>query len=158
MITISENKIDNDNPFFIYRTYHFYYVVDLSMWAKTLKRDKIIYRISTIALALFILPGIFFINSPMAIEGVVHLWIPEWLRREVGIGSFIGGLILLLPIKWRRIREWGYVGLGIVYLSALIAHLSVDWLAPMSFSPLVTFAILLISYIFYHRILQQKKH
>ena len=43
---------------------------------KKLKRDKIIYWVSTGILALFILPGIFFLNSSMAIEGTKHLGMP----------------------------------------------------------------------------------
>ncbi len=122
-------------------------------------RVKVVYRVTTIALVLFIVPGIFFINTPMAIEGTVHLGIPEWLRLEVGIAAFIGGLILLLPIKWHHIREWGYVGLGIVYLTAFIGHMAVDgYMNPMTYSPLVAFAVLLVSYIAYHKLLAYKKN
>ncbi len=116
-----------------------------------MKKDKVIYWVSTIALALFILPGIFYINSAMAIEGVRHLGLPEWFRYETSIGTFIGGLLLILPVG-KRLKEWNYVALGIVYISALIAHLSVDGFVLMSFAPVVTFVTLLISYIYYHRI------
>ncbi|MBW4891794.1 DoxX family protein [Mucilaginibacter sp. HMF5004] len=119
---------------------------------KTIKKsDKIIYWVSTSILALFILPGIFFLNSPMAKEGTGHLGLPNWFAMEAGIGSFIGGLILIIPM-WKRLKEWAYVALGIVYLSALIAHLSVDGVQPGSFAPLITFGILLVSYIYYHKI------
>ena len=116
----------------------------------------IVYWISTGLLALFILPGIFFINSPMAQEGTKHLGLPNWFRLELGIGSFIGGLIILLPFVAKRFKEWAYVGLGIVYISALIAHLAVDGIIPMSFTPLVTFAFLLISYLTYHKLKADK--
>lgn len=116
-----------------------------------MKKDKIIYWISTGLLAIFILPGIFFINSEMAIEGVQHLGLPEWLRYEVSIASFLAGLVLVLPV-WKRMKEWAYTGLGFVYISALIAHLSVDGIVPMSFFPLVTFALLLVSYVYYHKL------
>ena len=116
------------------------------------KKDKIIYWVATGILALFILSGIFFINSPIAIEGTKHLGLPEWFRWEVSIGNIIGGLILILPMIGCRVKEWGYVALGIVYVSALIAHLSVDGFIPMSFMPLVTFALLLVSYLYYHKI------
>lgn len=123
-----------------------------------MKATKVIYWITTIALILFIVPGIFFMNSEMAIEGVRHLGLPERLRWEASIGSFIGGLILLLPIRRWRIRERGYVGLGLVYISALIGHLRVDgYMNPMSYSPVVAFAVLLVSYICYHRILRAKR-
>ena len=117
-----------------------------------MKTQKIMYWVSTGLLALFILPGIFFINSEMAIEGTRHLGLPEWFRFEVSIGSFIGGLILILPFFGKRLKEWNYVALGIVYISALIAHLAVDGFVAMSFAPLVTFALLLISYVNYHKL------
>jgi len=116
----------------------------------------IVYWISTGLLALFILPGIFFINSPMAQEGTKHLGLPNWFRLELGIGSFIGGLLILLPFIGKRLKEWAYVGLGIVYISALIAHLAVDGIIAMSFTPLVTFAFLLISYLTYHKLKADK--
>jgi uncharacterized membrane protein YphA (DoxX/SURF4 family) len=119
------------------------------------KTEKIIYWVTTSLLALFILPGIFFINAKIATDSMTHLSLPHWFAIEVGIGSFIGGLILIIPM-WKRLKEWAYVGLGIVYLSALVAHLSVDGLVAGSFSPLVNFAILLISYIYYHKVYDTK--
>ncbi len=117
-----------------------------------MKKDKIIYWITTGALGLFILPGIFYINSQMAIEGTQHLGLPEWFRWEASIASFLGGLALVLPFINKRLKEWAYVGLGITYISALIAHLSVDGLIAMSFAPIVTFIFLAISYIYYHKL------
>lgn len=117
-----------------------------------MKKDKIIYWITTGALGLFILPGIFYINSQMAIEGTQRLGLPEWFRYEASIATFLGGLALVLPMISKRIKEWAYFGLGITYISALIAHLSVDGLVAMSFAPLVTFALLATSYIYYHKL------
>lgn len=91
----------------------------------------------------------------MAIEGMQHLGLPEWFRREVSIGTFIGGLILILPV-WPRLKERAYVALGIVYISALIAHLAIDGVVLMSFTPVVTFAILLVSYVTYHKLQANK--
>ena len=122
------------------------------------KIAKISYWTSTGLLALFILPGIFFINSPMAKEGAAHLLIPGWLATTVGIGSFIGGLILIIPKLPAWLKEWGYVGLGIVYVSALIGHLAIDGPIPMSFSPLLNLVVLLISYFTYHRVHTSVSH
>lgn len=121
------------------------------------KKTKIIYWVSTGLLALFILPGIFFMNSEMALEGTKHLGLPNWLHAEVGIGQFIGGLILIIPIISARIKEWAYVGVGIVYLSALVAHLSVDGFIAMSFMPLVFFVLLIISYVYFRKIYYPKQ-
>jgi hypothetical protein len=120
------------------------------------KTTKIVYWISTGLLALFILPGIFFLNSQMAIDGTKHLGLPYWFHMELGIAKFIGGLILILPIFPGRIKEWAYVGFGIDVLSATIAHLSVDGFLIASFEPLVFFAILLVSYSCYHKMQAEK--
>jgi hypothetical protein len=122
------------------------------------KKNKIIFWISTGLLALFILPGIFFINSPMAIEGSQHIGIPYWLHIEVGIGHCIGALILLIPAVSHRVKEWAYVALGIEYISAFIAHLYVDGTTGDTFFPLVVFGVLLVSYLSHHRIHQVYTH
>ncbi len=118
---------------------------------KKLKRNKIIYWISTTLLALFILPGIFFINSQMAIEGTKHLGMPYWFHLELGIGKFIGGLILILPMIPQRIKEWAYVAYGIDILSATIGHIAVDGFLLSSLEPLIFFLILIVSYIYFHK-------
>ena len=116
------------------------------------KTTRIVYWITTGLLALFILPGIFFLNSKMALDGSQHLGIPLWLHWELGIGKFIGGLILILPMIPGRIKEWAYVAFGIDVISATIGHLAVDGAVIGSFEPLVFFAILLASYICYHKL------
>ena len=125
---------------------------------KRAKRTKIIYWITTGLLALFILPGIFFLNTPMAIEGTKHLGMPYWFHIELGIGKFIGGLILILPMIPNRLKEWAYVAFGIDSISALIGFLSVDGLQPMSFMPLIFFVILVMSYIYFHKINSSDKY
>lgn len=113
---------------------------------------KIIYWISTGLLALFVLPGIFFLNSPMALEGTRHLGMPHWFHEELGIAKFIGGLILILPMIPARLKEWAYVAFGIDVISAIIGALSVDGLVPAAFEPLIFFVILLVSYIYFHKL------
>jgi hypothetical protein len=116
------------------------------------KTTKIVYWVTTGLLALFILPGIFFLNNPMAIEAIHHLGMPYWFHLELGIGKFIGGIILILPMIPGRIKEWAYVAFGIDIISATIGHLSVDGPIPGSFEPLIIFSLLLVSYIYYHKL------
>src|ERR1700733_7745355 len=101
----------------------------------TLKTTKIVYWITTGLLALFILPGIFFLNKEFAIEGTKHLGMPYWFHLELGIAKFIGGLILILPMVPMRLKEWAYVGFGIDAISATIGHLAVDGVVAGSFEP-----------------------
>ena len=118
------------------------------------KKYKIIYWISTGIISLFELSGAFFINSEMAKEGMRHLGLPEWFRWEVSIGHVIGGILLILPIN-KRIKEWVYVAFGIDFISAFIAYLSIDGWVGNTFSPLVMLALLIISYIYYHKLKSQ---
>jgi len=52
----------------------------------SIKTTKIIYRIATGALALFILPGLFFMNSEMAIEGLKHVGLTDAVRLQQLLG------------------------------------------------------------------------
>ncbi|MEP6926721.1 MAG: DoxX family protein [Ginsengibacter sp.] len=118
---------------------------------KSLKTAKIIYWICTGILALFLLSGAFFINSKIAIDAMHHLGVPEWFRWELSIGHIIGGLLLVIPVG-RRLKEWNYVALGIDYISATIAYVSLDGVVPNSLSPLISMALLIVSYVYYHKI------
>ena len=111
------------------------------------KKNKIIYWISTAILAVFILPGIFFIKSKMALDGTAHLGLPMWFHWELSIGKFIGGLILILPFFPARLKEWAYVAFGIDCISAFIAIIVVDGITGMWWSPIIVFVILIVSYI-----------
>jgi uncharacterized membrane protein YphA (DoxX/SURF4 family) len=84
-----------------------------------------------------------------------HLGVPEWFRWELSIGHIIGGLLIIIPV-WPRLKEWTYAAMGVDYISATIAYVSVDGPVPNSFQPLVSLALLIVSYIFYHKIRRLK--
>lgn len=120
-----------------------------------MKKNKIIYWVSTGIIALFIIPGIFFLNSPFAIEGTKHLGLPMWFHWELGIAKFVAGVLIVLPFTPKRIKEWSYVGLGIDFISATIALVAVDGVSGMAFFPLLMFAILAVSYIYHHKLVKE---
>ena len=124
--------------------------------SKQRKKYKIIYWISTGLIALFELSGAFFMNSEMAKEGMRHLGLPEWFRWELSIGHLIGGILLIVPIN-KRLKEWVYVAFGIDFISAFIAYLSIDGITGNTFSPLLMLGILIVSYIYYHKLKNQAK-
>ena len=123
--------------------------------ASQVKKNKIIYWISTGIIALFEISGAFFINSEMAKEGMRHLGLPEWFRWEVSIGHIIGGILLIVPIN-KRFKEWVYVAFGIDFISAFIAYLSIDGISANAFSPLIVLFLLIVSYIYYHKLIKLK--
>jgi uncharacterized membrane protein YphA (DoxX/SURF4 family) len=123
----------------------------MSTEKKVSTATKVIYWVSTALIGLPAISGIFFLNSEMAKEGMKHMQMPQWFAYESGIGSFLGGLIILIPL-WKRLKEWNYVALGIMYLSAFIGHLALDGFGSNAIQAIITFGILVVSYIYYHKI------
>lgn len=112
---------------------------------------KVIYWVSTVLIAVPGLMGAFMLNTAQAKAGATHLGLPQWFSYETSIASTIGALILLIPM-WKRLKEWAYVGFGIMYISAFIAHLVIDGFGQNAITAIVFFAILLTSYLYYHKL------
>jgi hypothetical protein len=93
----------------------------------SLKTAKILYRVATIALSLFILPGLFFMNSEMAIEGMKHVRLTDakWLQQLLGYASPLAILAILIPKIPNHLKEWAYAGLAFVYIGAFRAHFQI---------------------------------
>jgi len=116
-----------------------------------MKTTKIIYCITTSIICLFASTAIF-MNSKMAIEGTTHLGIPRWLGLEVSIGQLIGLVLLIVPAVPARLKEWAYVGFGILYITATIAHIAVGDPFSNTIMAIVFFGLLLVSYTSFHKI------
>jgi hypothetical protein len=122
-----------------------------------MKTTKIIYWVSTSIICLFALSAVQ-MNSEMAIEGSKHVLIPRYLSIEISIGQLIGLVLLIVPAVPKRFKEWAYVGFGIMYISALVAHLAVgDPFIPFGLMAVLFFGLLLCSYISFHKLEAAKK-
>jgi len=121
-----------------------------------MKTTKIIYWISTSIICLFASTAIF-MNTKMAIDGATHLGIPRYLGLEVSIGQLIGLVLLIIPAVPARFKEWAYVGFGIMYLTAMNAHISVGDPMGNTIMAIVFFGLLLVSYTSFHKLEAAKK-
>ena len=122
-----------------------------------MKTTKIIYWVSTSIICLFALSAVQ-MNSEMAIEGSKHVLIPRYLSLEISIGQLIGLVLLIVPAVPKRFKEWAYVGFGIMYISALVAHIAVgDPFVPYGLMAVLFFGLLLASYISFHKLQEAKK-
>ena len=122
-----------------------------------MKTTKIVYWVSTSIICLFALSAVQ-MNSEMAIEGSKHVLIPRYLSLEISIGQLIGLVLLIVPAIPKRFKEWAYVGFGIMYISALVAHLAVgDLFVPFGLIAVLFFGLLLTSYISFHKLEAAKK-
>jgi len=122
-----------------------------------MKTTKIIYWVTTNIICLFAL-GAIQMNSEMAREGANHVLIPRYLALEISIGQLIGLVLLIVPAVPKRFKEWAYVGFGIMYISALNAHIAVgDPFVPYGLMAVIFFGLLLASYISFHKLQDAKK-
>jgi hypothetical protein len=118
-----------------------------------MKRINIIYWIFTGLLAVFILisaiPSI--MNTPESQALVVkHLGYPIYFNQFLGVAKVLGVVAILVPC-FPKIREWAYAGLTFDLISALYSFIAVgDPVKNLVFFP-VFFAILAVSYIFWHK-------
>ncbi len=116
------------------------------------KTVKILFWVSTSLIALSSLPSIFMVNAPGTIEAFNHLGVgASWFRWELEIAKTLAGIVLILPMIRGRIKEWVYAGLGIDFISALIALWTVDGFSKAWFV-FIFIALLATSYITYHKI------
>lgn len=145
----------NNNTSYIF--YLFSYIL------MSLKTTKIIYRVATLALALFILPGLFFMNSEMAIEGLKHVGLTDavWLQQLLGRASPVAIIGILIESFYTRpcltrLKERAYAGLAFVYIGAFWAHLQLGDPMSMVIMPVVTFVVLMVSYCMWHKMMKAK--
>jgi uncharacterized MnhB-related membrane protein len=117
-----------------------------------MKKNKIIYWISTgviSAMMLFSAMG-YFTNEDMK-NAFVHLGFPSYFRIELGIAKVIGGIVLLVPMMPFKLKEFAYAGFGIVFISAIIAHLASGDAVSAAIMPVVMSVILCVSYMYYKK-------
>lgn len=118
-----------------------------------MKIDKIIFWTTTIILFLFegVMPA-FTSQTEMAKEGIRHLGYPDYFGVMLVVFKVLGALALIIPQIPSRIKEWAYAGFTINFISAFVSTWVVDGLKPMTFFPLVVFGILILSYVYYHKL------
>src|SRR4029450_3652488 len=93
------------------------------------KRNKIIYWISTLWLALGMTATgsgqLFKWNEGQgAVDSITHLGYPLYLLTILGVWKFLGVVAVLIP-GFPRIKEWAYAGFFFAMSGAIFSHLSV---------------------------------
>jgi hypothetical protein len=123
-----------------------------------MKKDKIIFWTATIIIALFegLMPALTS-QTELAKEGIRHLGYPEYFGNAIVIFKVVGVIVLLIPQVPKRIKEWAYAGFAFDFMFATISHGAVDGINGQTFLPLVIFAILVVSYLYFHKLNADKK-
>ncbi|MBW1658820.1 MULTISPECIES: DoxX family protein [Flavobacterium] len=118
-----------------------------------MKTTKIIFWTTTILIFLFegVMPALTS-QTELAKEGIKHLGYPEYFGNALVVFKILGVLALIIPQVPGRIKEWAYAGFAFDFIFASISHFAVDGIDFQGFFPLIVLAILVVSYVTYHKI------
>ncbi|WP_100615171.1 DoxX family protein [Confluentibacter citreus] len=120
---------------------------------KTTKTNKIIFWTATIIIFLFegVMPA-FTSQTELAKEGIRHLGYPEYFGNALVVFKVLGALALVIPQVPNRIKEWAYAGFTFDFLFASISHFAVDGFDFQTIFPIIILAILMVSYVYFHKL------
>ncbi len=118
-----------------------------------MKKDKLIFWTTTTLIFLFegVMPALTS-QSEMAKEGIRHLGYPDYFGVMLAVFKVCGALALIIPQIPARIKEWAYAGFAIDFIAAFISLIAIDGISGLAFFPLIVFAILTVSYIYYLKV------
>ncbi|MCO5950273.1 DoxX family protein [Mucilaginibacter flavidus] len=123
-----------------------------------MKKINIIYWLSTgLILAMMLLSGVMsIINGPKSIEMMHdHLGYPNYFTVFLGVAKILGIIAILVP-GFPKLKEWVYAGFTFDLLGATYSFIAVkDPISSLAFFP-VLFALLIVSYIYFHKKLAAK--
>lgn len=113
------------------------------------RRDKIIYWIATIWLALGMSStGIVqLIQMKEEAEMFNHLGYPVYLLTILGIWKILGTVVVLIP-KFPILKEWAYAGFFFVMTGAAFSHLAMGDGAKDLFGPVLLIVLTMFSWYF----------
>ena len=113
------------------------------------KRDKIIYWISTLWLALGMTSTglVQLLKTQEEVDRMTHLGYPVYLLTIIGVWKLLGTVAVLIP-KFPLLKEWAYAGFFFNISGALFSHIASG--SPMSdlFPPLLLLTLTAISWYF----------
>ena len=117
------------------------------------KRDKIIFWTATTIIFLFegVMPALTS-QTELAKEGIRHLGYPEYFGVALVVFKVGGALILMIAKFPKRVKEWAYAGFTFDFIFACISHFAVDGFGFQTIFPLIILAILMVSYVYYHKL------
>lgn len=118
-----------------------------------MKTNKIIFWTATIIIFLMegVMPALTS-QTELAKEGIRHLGYPDYFGNALVVFKVLGSLVLIIPQIPKRIKEWAYAGFAFDFIFASISHGAVDGLDFQTFFPLIIFGILIVSYVYYHKL------
>ena len=121
------------------------------------KTTKIIFWITTIAIFIFegVMPAIYS-QAKESRESFQHLGYPLYFITILTAFKVLGALALIIPQVPGRIKEWAYAGFAFDFICASSSYIAVDGFGSVAFFPIIVLAVLVVSYICYHKMISLK--
>ena len=118
-----------------------------------MKKNKIIFWVATTIIFIWegVMPALTS-QTELAKQGISHLGYPEYFGVMLTVYKVLGSIAIILPMVPARIKEWAYAGLSFNMISAFISYCAVDGFSGLALFPLFILAILMVSYIYYHKL------
>ena len=117
-----------------------------------MKKDKIIFWISTTLI--FVFEGVLtalFSQKPESKMMMVHLGYPAYFGITLDIFKVLGSIALMIPVLPKRLIELAYAGFVFDFIFAAVSNTAVDGFGAGTIFPVVTMAVLAVSYIYYNK-------
>jgi uncharacterized membrane protein YphA (DoxX/SURF4 family) len=116
------------------------------------KRNKIIYWIATIWLALgMVVTGAGQLIKMKAgqggVEMITHLGYPVYLLTIIGVWKILGVVAVLIP-KFPLVKEWAYAGIFFVMSGAIFSHIAIGDPVNALFPSLLLLILAVVSWYF----------
>jgi hypothetical protein len=120
---------------------------------KPSKSTVITYWAATTFIFLFegVMPALYS-QSELGKEGVRHLGYPDYFGLALVVFKIAGSILIMIPSLPKRVKEWVYAGFAFDFIFACISHWVVDGMGFQTIMPLIILAILVVSYVTYHKI------
>ncbi len=149
----------NQNNVFVYlNLLHSYQVSDIfnkfiRVRANKMLNMRITYWISTIVLCVFLLWSAYtYLLSKSTIEGIKDLGFPDFFRIQLAVLKLAAVVILLTPQVPIAVKEWAYAGVGLFFITAIVAHFAHKDPIFINVINLILIVILVVSYVSFHKI------
>ena len=113
------------------------------------KRNKIIYWVSTLWLALGMVSTgmVQLLNVKEEADMFARLGYPIYLLALLGTWKFLGVIAVLIP-KFPIVKEWAYAGFFFAMSGAVVSHLVVGDEAKELFGPILLIVLTVVSWYF----------
>lgn len=118
-----------------------------------MKTNRIIFWTSTGILAsMMLFSGISYLTNDELKAAITGLGFPDFFRVELGLAKIIGAIVLIIPSLPLVLKQFAYFGFALTFLSAALAHISVNDPIAVTVSPVLFLGILAVSYVYFNRL------